>query len=158
MSHSITVEEQVVAVVSSDGDRPVEVVVEGVRVIEREIGGDGGSASTLAINNYLAAISLSALRAVRLNGSEQLIYADSSLSPNILGVTFTSAIAGQSPIIILGGLLSDGSFNWDLDFPVFLGSLGQLTQIAPLSGWLIQVGHPVSTDTFVINIHEAIAI
>lgn len=153
---AIEIQETVVAIAESECDRPIEIIVEGVRVIERLGGGEGGS--SISTQDYPAAIALSALRVVRANSSGQLIYADSSLSPSVLGVTFSSAIAGSAPITLLSGLLPDSSFNWLPDIPVFLGLDGLLTQNPPVSGWLIPVGMPVGANTLLINIQEAIAL
>lgn len=92
MSHAVTVEEQIVAVVRSEGDRVVEVIVEGVRVIERLGAGadmvigevplgaiDGINATFTSLNTFVP----SSL-AVYLNGLRQRIVGDYQVAGNAI--------------------------------------------------------------------------
>ncbi len=97
MSHAVIVEEQVVAVVESEGDRPVEIIVEGVRVIERTSGGDAfdfvqstpSTTWTIAHNRgvYLTPRTFTV-------GGVEMIGATQHLSNNVVVVSFLLPVTG----------------------------------------------------------------
>lgn len=64
---------------------------------------------------------------------------DASHVATLLGVTTGAAAAGGTLSITLIGDIEEGSWNWSPG-PVYLGESGVLTQTAPTTGHLVQVG------------------
>lgn len=95
-----------------------------------------------AFVEFPAAIDLGGHRAVRLLAGEA-IYADhaSIIDANVvLGITRGAAAAGAVAQIQFGGLMTEPSWSWTPDLPVFVGVAGVLTQTPPASGFSLIVG------------------
>lgn len=117
------------------------------------------SAKSQAVTqSYLAGASLSALRLVRLNTSNQLVYADSSTDATVLGLTFQAVSSGVAPITILSGLVTDSSWNWARGAPLFLGSNGQISASIPSSGFIVPIGNAEAPTIVNINIMQGVQI
>ena len=116
---------------------------------------NNGSVNT---QSYLAGASLSALRLVKLNTSNQLVYADSSTDATVLGLTFQAVSSGVAPITILSGLVTDSSWNWARGAPLFLGSNGQISASIPLSGFIVPIGNAEAPTIVNINIFQGVQI
>jgi hypothetical protein len=114
-----------------------------------------GQATT---QSYLAAVSLGALRLVRLNVSDQLIYADNSMDATVTGLTSQAVSIGIAPIIILSGLVTDSSWNWARGAPLYLGSNGNITAIAPTSGFIVPIGNAEAPTIINLNITQGVQI
>ena len=98
-------------------------------------------------------------RAVVLNGSGQAIYADRSTPSHahkVLGITTGAASSGASVTIRTRGEMTEGSWAWTLDQPIFLSTSGLLTQTAPTSGFVARIGFPINATTIYIDIHQTI--
>ena len=127
-----------------------------------------GSGSNWAINpsaktqtvtqSYLAGASLSALRLVKLNTSNQLVYADSSTDATVLGLTFQAVSSGVAPITVLNGLVTDSSWNWARGVPLYLGSNGQISASIPSSGFIVPIGNAEAPTIVNINIFQGVQI
>ena len=116
---------------------------------------DLGDAVTIAT----ASIGLSALRVVILDNAGQFAYADSAT------VSHAYRVAGILPYAISQdaeglaqrlGESADASWNWARGSPIYLGNNGQLTQIPPITGFLLIVAQPVNAIT--INLLPSIPI
>lgn len=102
----------------------------------------------------IAGQNLSALRVVTMDAGGQAIYASNTTLANatVLGVTTTAATAGTSVTIATSGLITDNSWTWTKG-PVFLGTNGTLTQIAPSNGAvLVNVARALTPTTIQIDI------
>lgn len=101
----------------------------------------------------IAGQNLSALRVVTMDAGGQAIYASNTTLANatVLGVTTTSATAGTSVTIATSGLITDGNWTWTKG-PVFLGTNGAITQVAPTGGAvLVHVGRALNATTIIID-------
>lgn len=171
--HELVVDEQVVVVVDTV-DLPADVVelesdeivtIEGDEtvIITREpeitvldIGTQGppGPAGEMgsAYVEFPAAVPLGGHRAVRLLAGEA-IYADHNTVADanlVLGITRGAVAAGALAQIQTNGLMTESSWAWTPDLPVFVGPVGTLTQIAPLAGFNLIVGIATSpTQIFI---------
>jgi hypothetical protein len=115
-----------------------------------------GESKALYSNTLTAIQNLSALRILNLNLG---IYA-SCLNLNnafiSLGFINQAIIAGATFKAITQGLVSDSSWNWQLDKPVFLGDNGQLTQSITNSAIFIkQVATVINSQSLFINFGES---
>jgi hypothetical protein len=74
----------------------------------------------------------------------------------VLGMTL-EAVSALSPVNILrGGEITEPSWNWVLNAPVFLSTNGLLTQTSPTSGFSLIVGFPVTTTKLFVSLREPI--
>jgi len=116
----------------------------------------GGTAITAT-----AAQALGGHRAVVLNASGAADYADCTLPAHMgrfAGITAGAASAGQSATIINAGPLTEPSWAWTPDAPVYLASSGLITQTPPATGFLQIIGMTLSATTLFISPREPLAI
>lgn len=105
-----------------------------------------------------AALSLSALRVVMLENN-QLIYADSGTPEHafkVVGLLPVAVAAGAAVQVLTDGPLSDSNWNWNPERPIFLGNSGQLTQVAPEAGFLLQVATATTPTQIDFEIQEPV--
>lgn len=74
--------------------------------------------------------------------------------PLVLGITETSALAGQDVRVRYEGSMVEVSWAWTLG-PVFVGDAGNLTQAPSASGWIRQVGVALSATELWIDLQPA---
>lgn len=100
---------------------------------------------------------LSALRAVYELDSvvRYLDYRDAEHVDLLVGVTITSGLIGEPVNIQLVGPLTDAGWQW-VPGPVWLGSLGQLTQAPPDDGFDVLIGSAVSATRIQLNLQRPI--
>jgi len=106
---------------------------------------------------YPAAIPLGGHRMVVLNSEEQAIYADNtnlSHARKVLGMTTGATSAGDMATIQTGGEMTEPSWNWTLDSPIFLAADGLLTQTQPASGLSMVVAFPITQTKIFLNLRE----
>lgn len=114
----------------------------------------GGSAL-----QYPAGVALSGHRMVVLDAAEQAIYADKDTPAHagkVLGMTTGAAALGDIATIQTGGEMTEPSWAWTLDTPVWLGSNGLLTQTAPASGFSLIIGFPITATKMFVDLREPI--
>lgn len=91
---------------------------------------------------FPAAAPLGGHRAVRLVLG-QAVYADSAEVADanlVLGITRGAVVAGALAQIQTAGLMSESSWAWTPDQPVFVGAAGTLTQAPPAAGFSLVIG------------------
>lgn len=102
---------------------------------------------------------ISALKAVFASSDEGVKVSSStdSLRQRILGVAVTSALITQSVTVQTAGVIEDALFaSMILSEPVFVDSVGSLTQTPPSSGALIEVGQYIGESKILLNIERTI--
>lgn len=113
---------------------------------------------------YTAAIPLGGHRVLTLNAAGQAIYADAGTLAHmnrIVGMSTGAAIAGAPITSQLVGEFTEGSWNWTLDVPIYLGTNGHLTQVQPTSPgslFSLVVAFPISATRIFLNPREPILI
>ena len=75
---------------------------------------------------------------------------------NAIGIGLNAAAIGEAVTIVSFGEISESSWGFTPDLPVFLGLNGTLTQIVPQSGNLVRVGVAQSATALFVNIHRPI--
>lgn len=98
-------------------------------------------------------------RIVRLNADGEAIYADCETVADasvVLGMTVGAADSGADVDIQTEGELIEPSWDWNPDLPIFLSTMGQLTQSEPVTGFVLQVAIPTGIDRAFIRIGEPI--
>ena len=100
---------------------------------------------------------LSALRVVYLDdGQAFAASATTALAYRLCGVTITAANIGSEVVIQQSGELTDASFNFTTDSPVFLGADGTLTQTPVESGALVAVARVITPTRIYIDLQQPI--
>lgn len=101
---------------------------------------------------FPAAVPLGGNRVARVLGG-LAVYADHATVADanlVLGITRGAVAAGALAQIQTGGLMTESSWSWAPDLPVFVGPVGTLTQTAPTAGFNLIVGIATSpTQIFI---------
>lgn len=107
---------------------------------------------------YPAGHVMSGHRIVVLEAGEA-VYADHTVPAHankILGMTTGAVIEHETTTIQTGGELTEPSWTWTLDVPIWLSTNGLLTQTAPTTGFSLIVGFPITATKIFIDIREPI--
>jgi hypothetical protein len=123
-------------------------------VVAGQPGPQGVAGDSINYINILAGQDLSGHRVVSSNSTGYVIYADKDIPDTgnkVLGITTGAVINGNIAEVQLVGVLEEPSWNWNSTDPIFIGNNGQLTQIAPSTGYLYIVGFPMSTTKIFID-------
>lgn len=104
-------------------------------------------------------VNISGHKVVTVNNAGNVIYADNTIPAHankVIGVTINAALTNQQVTIVPNGEISDPSFSWLPDYPIFLGTNGALTQMVPATGFFLIVGFPTSSTSMVVRPQPAI--
>lgn len=145
-----TVEDALVQELVVDAAEPDLLMVEAespVVLLEAAVQGPPGPAGPAGepgtpYVEFTAGTALGGHRAVRLQGGVAVYASNTALvdANVVLGITRGAADAGQPVQIQFMGLLTEPSWAWVPDLPVFCGINGLLTQAAPTVGFSLVVG------------------
>lgn len=105
---------------------------------------------------YEAGQILSGHRVVMIE-DDKAYYADCTVPSHgkrVLGITTGASVIGAQSRIQASGEMSESSWAWILDAPVWLGINGLLTQVIPTVGFSLIVGFPISSTKLLIRISE----
>lgn len=121
----------------------------------------GGTAELGKIQKS-AGYNISGHRALILNQSGQVEYASSSNPLHInrvIGISLNAAISGDIVNVRTQFEITEPSWNWTLNVPIFLGENGNLTQSPSSNGVFIQqLGYPISSTTIYVDLGICISI
>lgn len=76
----------------------------------------------------------------------------------IIGITPGAIMTGDSGPVIVAGEITEGTWAWTPNTPLFCNSDGILTQTAATSGYLRKVATAISATKIVIGLGETIAL
>ncbi len=148
-----------VQVVEAEETRQIiEVSAEQVVIIEPSsvgLQGPPGEPGDLIDTHHLAGQALGGHRGVIVGGDNKVYYGDqANLSHfnRVLGVTTGAVAQDDRASVRVGGVMTEPSWNWDLDKFIYLGSSGLLTQTPPTTGFLLELGWPVNTTSIMVDI------
>jgi len=102
---------------------------------------------------------IGALRVIKNNSDYKGYIADSSdvaQINQILGISKTASVAGNSVRVIMSGKMEDASWNWDVTKAIYFDSNGQLTQTPPSSGFSLMVGVAITNKIINVEIKQSI--
>lgn len=105
--------------------------------------------------SVVASVAIGGHRVITMSGE----YADCDNPAHgsaIAGVTLQAVSAGQPLDAQYLGEMEELSWHWTLNQPVYLGTLGQLTQIPPETGILIEIGRPITATKLLIDIQPTL--
>lgn len=143
-------------------DRTVSGVVavgqQGPAGPQGDIGPAGGSAITVT-----AGTALSGHRIVYLDASYKAQYASNQTASHALialGLTLGAAALDETVSVQRSGEVTEPSWSWTLEQPVYLGDNGLLTQTAPTNPALFQriVGFPTAATKLFLALREPVFI
>jgi hypothetical protein len=119
------------------------------------IKGGGSSTSNQSISE--AGENISAIKVIRAAVSNTVVIAepDNFVNSNAIGITITAANSGNPIKYITTGELYDSSLSFTEGDPLYLGSNGTITDIAPTTGFLLLLGSAI-TGGININIQQPI--
>jgi len=83
---------------------------------------------------------------------EYVIYADSSLGFQVIGISTKSAISGSDVSIQNSGKMTVAGAGWIANKDVYLSTIGTLTQTPPTTGLVQKVGLAHDAETLIIKI------
>lgn len=144
---SVSVESKTQLVSVVEVKQPTAVIVNtGMR-------GESGAKPIFTANSLIA---LSGQRVIAIGSSGEVVYADSSNEEHVnsvIGVTISASSADSLAYIQTGGIISEPTWNWDLDKPIILGLNGFLVQDIPVeSKFYLLIGKPLTEKSMVISI------
>lgn len=142
-------------------DQVVTVVEDAISLVEAASQGPSGppGPSGSPYITFIADGPLSGQRVVRPTSAGQAGYADSSTpahANSVLGITTGAASAGAPVFVQLSGLMTEPTWNWLPEQPVFCGLLGALTQSQPTSGFSLVVGVATSPTSLAVGVKQPI--
>ena len=112
--------------------------------------------------NYTAGADISGHRCVMLGSDEKAVYAscsDISSIRRIIGITNNAAVTDDVLVVRKFGVMTEPTWNWDINKPVYLGIDGALIQtpeVWPTSLFTIILGYPISATKMLVNISTPI--
>lgn len=136
-----------------------------VNLVEHEIvlevhhvaGVGGGSGDSVQISRPAGA-TLSALRLVTLNASDEFVLFDPVVGSagRAVGVTSTAGNAGNPVTVVTSGRLDGGT--WTPQAVYFAAAAGVLTTVPPTSGLRQRVGYAPDANTFIVDLGEPLGL
>ena len=121
--------------------------------------GSGGGASN--VMEYVADGALGGHRIVRATAAGKVGYVDPS-DPDqahaALGLTTGAVADGALASVQFAGPITEPSWSWTPNLPVFVGAAGVPTQTPPSSGFHAPVGVAVSATSMVIQLKSPIVL
>jgi hypothetical protein len=123
-------------------------------------GPPGPGADALQLT-FKATTAMSALRLVKADSLTHVGLATNNSTyeaAQAIGVTLNAAGAGADVDVLLFGKLEDVFFTFPLGATLFVGTNGNITDVAPSSGFLTQIGHALGTGAIFINVEPPVSL
>jgi hypothetical protein len=151
--------QEIVAPVTLDALQVTAPVYIGQRGVPGEDGAPGVAGGVVI--QCAAGEALGGHRVVVLNADAEAVYASNAVPEHlhkVLGLTTGAVLLGATATVQTGGEMTEPSWSWTLDAPIFLGTSGLLTQTPPVSGFLLVVAFPVTATKIFIKLREPLAL
>lgn len=124
--------------------------------------GPPGAAGAPGANlTAIAGVAIGGHRAVIIENTGLAGYASNTTLSHIgrlAGITTSASVIGDSITILSLGPVTEPSWNWTPNAPVYLGTAGLLTQTQPITGFLQIIGVASTATTLFINPREPLVI
>jgi hypothetical protein len=121
--------------------------------------GPVGPAGSGLVTSFEAAIALSGHRVMITSGDGTCNYASSdnvSHALKIVGISTGAAAQGAAINLQNSGRMTEPTWNWIPEQPVFCGTTGNLTQTPPTTGFQCVVAVAESATSIIVRISEPI--
>jgi hypothetical protein len=125
------------------------------------VGPPGPEGSTKLEVAKIAGETISAMKAVCAVSETEVRLSDDSDPTRAfaLGVSRSTSPPGGPVIVVTHGILQDALFaGFQLNEPVFVGTLGTLTQTPPTSGFLIEIGKYIGQNQIIVEVKRIITL
>lgn len=130
--------------------QPISVVTQ---ILRGSAGANGVDGGTFIKDSAIAAVNLSGHRMVCKNDDNQLIYANPHFDNyGVLGMTMGSASQNALGEYLISGAIEENSWSWVPGKPLFLQNNGQISQVPPSTGFLLQVGKALTPSKIFVQI------
>lgn len=119
--------------------------------------GDPGAAGSVLTKTAGAAIG--GHRVVVASGADDVLVADPSDVTHlhrVIGITEGAAVLGDDVDVRFAGEMTEGSWSWTPDAPIYAGAAGVLTQTPPSGAWLRIVAVAISATRIVVGLREPV--
>jgi hypothetical protein len=121
-------------------------------------GESGGDTERVTVTK-VASHPISGHRLICADNTGRAVYAshsDTLTTHRVLGLSTHAAAFNTNVQILSAGEITDDTWDWDTDLPVFLGLNGLLTQTMPTYGAILPVAFPVTSQTLRVKIGEPV--
>lgn len=119
--------------------------------------GEAGAAGSVLTKTASAAIG--GHRVVVASGADGVLVADPSDATHIhrvIGITEGAAVLGDGIDVRFAGEMTEGSWSWTPDAPIYAGAAGVLTQTPPSGAWLRIVAVAITATRIVVGLREPV--
>lgn len=134
----------------------VTTVTTGIRGAPGVAGSDGGATQTAH-----ADVAIGGHRVICVDDGLTM-YADCTQIAHaltVMGMSIAAVSAGDDVPFVRSGAVTEPSWSWTLDQPVYLGVNGTLTQVLPgNAAFSLVVGFPVTATKLFVSIREPIVL
>lgn len=117
----------------------------------------GSPISTVSTLTLTASTNISGYTAVATSNG-QAVTASSSQPAPVVGIATGGALAGSPLTVQYEGPISDTSWEWTFNQPIFIATNGVLTQTAPTAGYSQIIGYPINATSLLIDIQAPITL
>ncbi len=116
--------------------------------------GTGSGDASAVKSTKIAGEDLSALKVVALSSANEVVLADKATCGEALayGVTLTAGIMGANVEVLNQGILEDPFFSYPLNDILFLDSSGNITNVAPTTGFSLIIGKSLGPGSIYVDI------
>lgn len=152
-------------VIEANVDKPAVIVVSPSRAnvvlaaTQGPSGPPGPAGEAVSTTQLKAAETISGYTAVAIDATgkaEVASSSDSSQEGSVVGIATGGAQAGANVTVQYAGPLTYNGWSFDVTKAVFLGPGGLATQTPPTTGFLQQIGIPLSATTLLVRMGPAI--
>lgn len=140
--------------VPTESDTPVTITAD--IVFAGNVAGIDATVPTIVVGE-----NVSALRILSTDDDGLGYYSDPTdqgSTRRILGLSTGAALLGNAVELHREGRYQDAGWSWDPTKPLYLGALGTITQVAPVTGIVVVLGHAQTADTIFLNIEKPITL
>lgn len=161
---SVDILEDNVVVSDTDDSMTVSDAVDTITPSFQEVQQSVSISNTYNIDNStfigVANVDLGGHRVVVVfDGNVDYADKDNPEHPHIVsGITTGAVNIDDDVLVTISGDVEEISWTWELNKPIFLGNNGQMTQIVPSTGFLLQIGYPVSATKMIVDIKMPISL
>lgn len=155
VQQSIVLRDQPVVVVAPKPETIINVVASQGAKGEQGLTGPEGKGAQVEV---IAGDLVGGHRIVGYDSGGILRYASNNnldFASSTLGLTLNAALAGATVTVATNREVQHSSWNWIMTQPIYLGVLGQMTQVPPeppAAAFLLQVGFPTAPDKMWVEV------
>lgn len=123
-------------------------------------GPPGAAGAAGSVLEKTAGAALGGHRVVVASGADEVLVADVTDAAHlhrVLGITEGAAVQGDGIGVRFAGEMTEGSWSWTPDAPIYVGAAGVLTQTPPVgAAWLRIVAVAISATRIVVGLREPV--